>query len=65
MRFQELDRLDMRCFQSVNRITIEFILFLVYVSLIIHICIVLSVILAKYPTGSCIQDNGQWRVLCQ
>uniref|UniRef100_A0A0R3S0L2 Na_H_Exchanger domain-containing protein n=1 Tax=Elaeophora elaphi TaxID=1147741 RepID=A0A0R3S0L2_9BILA len=59
----ELDRLDMRCFQSINRITIEFILFLVYISLIIGICIVLSIILAKYPNGSCIQDNGQWRHL--
>ncbi|VDK73156.1 unnamed protein product [Litomosoides sigmodontis] len=59
----ELDRLDMRCFQSVNRITIEFILFLLYVSLIVGICIVLSIILSKYPSGSCIEDSGQWRVL--
>uniref|UniRef100_A0AAF5RUL6 Cyclic nucleotide-binding domain-containing protein n=1 Tax=Wuchereria bancrofti TaxID=6293 RepID=A0AAF5RUL6_WUCBA len=59
----ELDRLDMRCFQSMNRITIEFALFLVYMSLIVGICIVLSVILAKYPNGSCIRDNGQWRIL--
>ncbi|KAM3723426.1 Sodium/hydrogen exchanger [Dirofilaria immitis] len=59
----ELSRLDMRCFESINRITVEFVLFLVYISLIISICVVLSVILAKYPDGSCIHDNGQWRVL--
>ncbi|OZC08695.1 hypothetical protein X798_04243, partial [Onchocerca flexuosa] len=59
----ELDRLDMRCFQSINRITVEFVLFLVYVSLIVGICIVLSIILAKYPSGSCIRDNGQWKAL--
>ncbi|VDP11843.1 unnamed protein product [Onchocerca flexuosa] len=49
----ELDRLDMRCFQSINRITVEFVLFLVYVSLIVGICIVLSIILAKYPSAVC------------
>ncbi|VDK63205.1 unnamed protein product [Onchocerca ochengi] len=59
----ELDRLDMRCFQSISRITVEFVLFLVYVSLIVGICIVLSIILAKYPSGSCIRDDGQWRAL--
>ncbi|VBB26902.1 unnamed protein product [Acanthocheilonema viteae] len=59
----ELERLDMRCFHNMNRITIEFILFLVYISLIVGICIVLSIILAKYPNGSCIQNSGQWRAL--
>uniref|UniRef100_A0A915PJ54 Cation/H+ exchanger domain-containing protein n=1 Tax=Setaria digitata TaxID=48799 RepID=A0A915PJ54_9BILA len=59
----ELDRQDMRCFQNINRITVEFILFLVHVSLIVGICIVLSVTLAKYPNGSFVCNTMRFLLL--
>ncbi|VDK28837.1 unnamed protein product [Gongylonema pulchrum] len=57
---QDLERLDMGC---ISRLSIEFLLLLLYIFLIFGICVTLSVILAKYPNGSCVRDDGRWRVL--